>query len=366
MMVSGSGSSGPSVRIKILAIVFGFVVAFVLVETGLRIKAAFSSTGVDPGTLPRTADAMPYPYTGTCGAEAEQSLFGAIVKPSTTPRLVYELKKGIDTCYYGARTRTNQDGLRGPREYARPKPEDTYRIMLLGDSQTFGQGVEFEETYGQVLETALRARVPDRPIEVINTGVGGYNLYQEAAYLEHTGVSYEPDLILVLFIQNDLDLPFFLYDPDEPLALDRSYAVELITHLAGGSGPGERWRGIPLDNQIPDEYAHMAGVAGYEVGLRTIARVARERGVSVLSFVDEPMARSVWGGEDSRAKTLALEQALGIQRPAFTFPVGFALNDSNAHLNAEGHRRLASQMLDAIDATDTIDAAGGDSGRPAQ
>ena len=63
---------------------------------------------------------------------------------------------------------TNADGFRGVREFALKKDSAKTRILLLGDSFTFGEGVSDDETYAQVLQRALPGA------EVINAGVHGY------------------------------------------------------------------------------------------------------------------------------------------------------------------------------------------------
>jgi len=316
------------------------------------VKAAWSSSGIDPKGLDRSLSVDPYPYSGSCDEGAKQSKLGAIVRPVDTEGLVFALKPGIDTCFVGARTRTNSHGLRGLREYERTKVPGTFRILLLGDSQTFGHGVEFEETFGQRLEDSLQSRLVGKTIEVINTGVNGYNLYQEAAYFTQVGIGYDPDIVLILFITNDLDLPFFLYDPDRPLDLERSYALELlrngfklVRNAFTGSVSRGRWHAVPLPSQVPPKYAHMAGIESYDTGLREIARVANAHGIPVLNFVDEPMALQVWGSERARARTTALERALGIIRPPFKLPRGYPLSKTDSHANPEGHRLIAERML---------------------
>ena len=71
------------------------------------------------------------------------------------------------------------------------------RMLLLGDSATWGFGVEQHETYGEILER----RHPDW--EVINAGVSGYGTDQEYLYYTTKGSAYQPDLVLVLFSGND-------------------------------------------------------------------------------------------------------------------------------------------------------------------
>ncbi|MEM7009566.1 MAG: hypothetical protein AAF462_10570, partial [Thermodesulfobacteriota bacterium] len=61
----------------------------------------------------------------------------------------------------------NSDGLRD-KEYPVERG-DEYRIIFLGDSLTFGWGVENEETFATLIEEDLNTK---RPTEVINFGTG--------------------------------------------------------------------------------------------------------------------------------------------------------------------------------------------------
>jgi hypothetical protein len=65
---------------------------------------------------------------------------------------------------------TNAYGLRGA-EVPAAKPEGGLRIVAVGECVTFGNGVDDHETYPFQLEAALRARLPDRSVEVINGGL---------------------------------------------------------------------------------------------------------------------------------------------------------------------------------------------------
>ena len=107
--------------------------------------------------------------------------------------------------------RANSQGNRD-EPVAIPKPPGVFRILLIGDSFTVGANVQEAEAYGQVLERLLN-QPGGRKIEVVNTGVGGWNPFQYAQFLEHYGPQYEPDLILVgLFVGNDIYLDQFSVD----------------------------------------------------------------------------------------------------------------------------------------------------------
>ena len=83
------------------------------------------------------------------------------------------------------------------------KPEGVYRILMLGDSFTVGANVLQEQAYPQVLETLLDDR-SDRDIQVVNTGVGGWEPFMYAQYYEHYGQDFDPDLVLIgFFAGND-------------------------------------------------------------------------------------------------------------------------------------------------------------------
>jgi hypothetical protein len=106
--------------------------------------------------------------------------------------------------FAGVPVRLNRLGLRDSREYALAKKPNTFRILVLGDSVTFGHGSIYEHTYPYLLEGLLRASYPDTDWQVWNAGVPGYNTTQELAYLLDKGATYKPDLVIVGFYNNDV------------------------------------------------------------------------------------------------------------------------------------------------------------------
>ncbi len=96
----------------------------------------------------------------------------------------------------GKPLRINSKGLRD-REYPYEKPAGTRRILVLGDSMTWGLGVGDDELFTEVLEKRLETEQPRW--EVINAAVSGYGTDQEFLFLRQEGFKYQPDIVMVLF-----------------------------------------------------------------------------------------------------------------------------------------------------------------------
>ena len=108
--------------------------------------------------------------------------------------------------------RTNARGLRD-RDRSE-KGAGTRRVLVIGDSYTWGYAVAEEEAYPQVAERLLQERGhPD--IEVINGAVPDYNSRQERALLERLMPAYEPDAVVLGYVMNDAEPSTALPTPPE-------------------------------------------------------------------------------------------------------------------------------------------------------
>lgn len=92
---------------------------------------------------------------------------------------------------------TNSLGLRGGREYLKPKPAGVRRYYAVGDSFTFGFGVTDSEVYTRQMETI------DMEAEVLNLGVAGYGVDQIYLLLKEFGFSYAPDIVFIAVYPED-------------------------------------------------------------------------------------------------------------------------------------------------------------------
>ena len=89
---------------------------------------------------------------------------------------------------------TNSKGFRGKAEYSYSKDQNKIRILIVGDSHTFGEGVSDNETYPYYLQEII----PN--VEVMNLGMHGYGHDQMLIFIKEEGIKYNPDIIILGYI----------------------------------------------------------------------------------------------------------------------------------------------------------------------
>lgn len=92
----------------------------------------------------------------------------------------------------------NGDGLNDTLDYATQSAENTFRIIALGDSFTFGHYVETNENWTEQLEKMFENQQPDcvSKVEVINLGMPGFDVQEIVHRYKRIGAKYEPDLVV--------------------------------------------------------------------------------------------------------------------------------------------------------------------------
>jgi len=101
----------------------------------------------------------------------------------------------------------NSFGFR-EREFSAVKPAGTYRIAVVGDSFTWGNGVREQDRYSNVLQ----AHLPEH-IEVLNFGAAGANTPEHRTLVEHLLGSVHPDFVLLQWYVNDVEDDDSLHRP---------------------------------------------------------------------------------------------------------------------------------------------------------
>ena len=119
------------------------------------------------------------------------------------PELEYVLAPRLKGWIDGGLVTVNSLGFRGA-EVASPKPQGRLRIVIVGDSVTFGMGMGDAESFPAQLEHLLHEKFPGRDLDVVNLGVPGYDTRQEVTLLRRNLARLDPDVALVGFYTNDV------------------------------------------------------------------------------------------------------------------------------------------------------------------
>jgi lysophospholipase L1-like esterase len=194
---------------------------------------------------------------------------------------------------YSTEVRVNAEGLRGAAVApGRERP----RVLVLGDSFAFGVGAGETETLPVRLAAHLAAETA--PAEVLNGGVPGYGVPDEASWYTAWGRRLDADLVVLLvFVGNDLQdavpgrrasvidgllvipgaspstLGFWLYHHSELyVLLKTSPAGDLARRLLGRPTPHERAQGA----EEMSLYATGEPTETEQVGGAATARAVRE------------------------------------------------------------------------------------------
>ncbi|MEZ4217360.1 MAG: GDSL-type esterase/lipase family protein [Myxococcota bacterium] len=331
-----------------------------LAEAGLRLAGA-GGEPIAPFTLPGESAGL---------LELDRDLF-------------WRLRANARGELQGAPVATNSLGQRDDELEA--KLPDELRILSLGESTTFGNGVRVEDTYSQRLERTLRAALAPRHVVVVNAGTPAWSSFQSLEYLRGDGIALAPDWVLFYHEGNDR-LPAYVRASDSTLLgmaqsdvqlhadrfrrfhrwlLDVSAIYRFAQYRAalarierfqsadeGGAAARDasaRWRaevaGAPVDLRFPvrvppDERRAV---------LEELAALAQQRGFRLLlvhpAYRDSRAHECVLT-ELARERGIALVDAMPILHPDGAAPGALFLDAM--HPNAEGHRRLARALGDAI------------------
>lgn len=228
-----------------------------------------------------------------------------LFRESLDPDLKYTMAPNQRLRVRSFEVQTNSLGMRG-RDVAPEPPPGTWRILVVGDSVAFGEGLPVEKAFPALLEQRLQAET-HRPVEVLNGGVEGYNTLSELAFFRQVGVKLHPQTVILAFNLNDWDQApaldrrgILTRDPDprrRPSLAERS---ELLGVARVGLDQAlARFRGSPAS--APDERGFLAfdlavsairkhfwadpkgdGLAEVEKGLSGFAAEARERHIQIV------------------------------------------------------------------------------------
>lgn len=164
--------------INIALLIFTVLLCFLLLEAGIRLFFPVINISILDKEI-----------------FVKDDILGYVLKPN-----VDITKETLGQVYA---TRSNSDGLRNDKDYTKGAHPGIFRIVGLGDSVTYGFGVNIEETYLKVLEAKL-SKNTKKKVEVINAAFPGWSIAQELLFLKTQGIEYKPDFIIIGFVDDDI------------------------------------------------------------------------------------------------------------------------------------------------------------------
>lgn len=167
--------------------------------------------------------------------------------------------------YHGKLHVKNEFGMRRAGPFP-PKNPAMFRIMVVGDSLTYGPGIAESDTYCAVIERELGR---EYNIEVLNLGIGGYQTENVLWVIRNFTPLLEPDLIIYGVCLNDF-LPSRVgqYDTDMayPFPLPGPFKDFMVERTLSGKLFAERYNDILLKAGLRKDFIDdiLDGPAGYQ------------------------------------------------------------------------------------------------------
>ena len=201
----------------------------------------------------------------------------------------------------------NSQGYRG-KEYPLEKPDETYRVVLLGDSFAEALQVKEEERFSAIVEKELSSSykaLNEKEVEVINLGVSGYSTAQEYLMLKHKGWNLDPDAVLLAFFPgNDVhentsrlttkrDRPFFTLSTENTLLLDASFR-ETDFFKKQTSLPARMMHVFVNHSRIAQVLNHTRLALRTKEDVQNKPQIGKGLYVNVFSIPDTPELTSAW------------------------------------------------------------------------
>ncbi len=178
-------------------------------------------------------------------------------------RLLPSVARNVHTSEFQLVYRTNSHGLR-EREL---RDDGRLRVLFLGDSQTFGEGVEIGQRFSDLVGRELQ-------LDTVNAGVPGWGVHQMVDWFTLEGFRLRPDLVVCAPIEGDF---------------------ERALHPVGGSGPPHVIRSPDEHEFVPPRYR--AFVARWDERLRVsylYAFASARFKIALLARRLEQRDRHVW------------------------------------------------------------------------
>jgi hypothetical protein len=245
------------------------------------------------------------------------------------------------TRYQGVEVSFNELGLRD--EPIGVRQDNEYRILVLGDSVTFGWGIERDATFCVGLQQKLNEQL-ERPIRVINAGVGGYNTEQEFLLFKEKELALAPDMVVLVYTAEN-DTESYRAQSSDPLntiegrVLWNSWFYRLASHAYYYGWLRSVRHDVAAVRQSNGWQASIAAI-------RQLKELTEERKISFVLFYFRWLETSL--------NAVLLDDIQQAVAPVVVIDIGewfagrplsaYVNSKIDTHPNAHAHKRIAENM----------------------
>jgi lysophospholipase L1-like esterase len=257
-----------------------------------------------------------------------------ILRSNTT--LTYD---GANICLSPTTVTINSQNFRD-HEYRLDKSNNTFRIIALGDSYTFGQGVEINDTYPKILEILLNSKHNKFHYEVLNFGVPGYTMEEKVWFFKNRGLNFNPDLIILQYAPDDI--------------FEKEHLIEIKRNLY------DKYIQKNNSQKIDTNFQHRITNEAYKIymnelsqkpfqdvwkylknSLEDLAKITKEKNITVIVFTFEKDEYIDSLRNFSQNKNwLFLDLSKKIDKD----PSKLVLNSKDYHFNSIGYKLIADEI----------------------
>jgi lysophospholipase L1-like esterase len=261
--------------------------------------------------------------------------------------------------------RTNELGFRD--KPIGPKGESEFRVLCLGESTTYGDYVEFDETYAQVAQRRLNEKSSGIRYRVINAGAPSYSSFQSLVLLKKYGLDLKPDAVVLYHEGNDY-LPVgwdkrdvtALTDPQRYAGLQRAPWLWWFSRLRIYRVPVAWLHRREPDPQLLDRVYGMFGHRLSDVQTRLTVEQQYEtldefRTLCAQHHIQLLLMHPTYfstGRHDCPLTDFARRNGVPLLETVQLFPATVqarkALFADAAHPNADGHRRIGEALAEFL------------------
>ena len=280
------------------------------------------------------------------------------LQPSSDPELVWEHRPGYARQLVGYDVQINSLGFRSD-EINVPKDPGTWRMLAIGDSMTFGMSGAQDDAYPQQLQSLLRTAHPGSSIEVINAGVLGYTTLQEETLVRRREPQLKPDLSVVWWFHNDVQLTGTANPEDQ--AAELRNLIGIVPHTPARHALHAFYELLPctmallrastVGRQARDQshfqFDPAANSAGWEANLASLRRMIefhRQENCPLLvySFGRYAPIAELCRETDSPYVTT-------VERAGREHETAYAVASTDPHFNRAGNARVAQSIFEWIE-----------------